>query len=95
MGFFIITDDNIFSLASQPMETSEPTSKRLQNKMESLQNLVESSQIKNQGASIYQKYSRFIEKKAILQKLLLVPAEALPVLLLAHTSLTCALSCSW
>jgi len=34
------------------METSENTSRKLQNKMESLQNLVESSQIKNQGASI-------------------------------------------
>ncbi|KAM3672042.1 LOW QUALITY PROTEIN: coiled-coil domain-containing protein 158 [Ammospiza maritima maritima] len=31
--------------------TSEPTSKRLQDKMESLQNLVESSQIKNQATS--------------------------------------------
>nr|XP_009933835.1 PREDICTED: coiled-coil domain-containing protein 158 [Opisthocomus hoazin] len=39
------------SLASQPMETSENTSRKLQNKMESLQNLVESSQIKNQAMS--------------------------------------------
>ncbi|KAL9851365.1 LOW QUALITY PROTEIN: coiled-coil domain-containing protein 158 [Geothlypis trichas] len=38
-------------IASQPMETSEPTSKRLQNKMESLQNLLESSQIKTQAMS--------------------------------------------
>ncbi|XP_035752854.1 coiled-coil domain-containing protein 158 [Egretta garzetta] len=36
---------------SQPMETSGNTSKRLQNKMESLQNLVESLQIKNQAMS--------------------------------------------
>lgn len=71
------------------METSEPTPKRLQNKMESLQSLVESLQIKKkQGASIYQKYSCFIEKTHTLQKLFLVPAKALPVLLLAHTSST-------
>lgn len=71
------------------METSEPTPKRLQNKMESLQNLVESLQIKNQGASTYQKYSCFIEKTHTLQKLFLVPAKVLLVLLLAHTSFTC------
>ncbi|KFR11405.1 Coiled-coil domain-containing protein 158, partial [Opisthocomus hoazin] len=38
-------------ITSQPMETSENTSRKLQNKMESLQNLVESSQIKNQAMS--------------------------------------------
>ncbi|KAF2986944.1 hypothetical protein EK904_002075, partial [Melospiza melodia maxima] len=38
-------------LTSLAHGTSEPTSKRLQNKMESLQNLVESSQIKNQATS--------------------------------------------
>uniref|UniRef100_A0A8B9SET9 Coiled-coil domain containing 158 n=1 Tax=Apteryx owenii TaxID=8824 RepID=A0A8B9SET9_APTOW len=40
--------------------TVESTSRKLQNKMESLQNLVETLQMKNQGARIYQKYSYFI-----------------------------------
>ncbi|KAM6361103.1 LOW QUALITY PROTEIN: coiled-coil domain-containing protein 158 [Alca torda] len=38
-------------ITSQPMETSENTPWRLQDKMKSLQNLVESLQIKNQGMS--------------------------------------------
>lgn len=70
------------------METSEPTPKRLQNKMESLQNLVESLQIKKQGARIYQNFSCSVEKTHILQKLFLVRGKALPVLLLAHTGFT-------
>ncbi|XP_062430954.1 coiled-coil domain-containing protein 158 [Rhea pennata] len=38
-------------IASQTMETSESTSRKLQNKMESLQNLVETLQMKNQAMS--------------------------------------------
>ncbi|XP_063192234.1 coiled-coil domain-containing protein 158 [Chroicocephalus ridibundus] len=38
-------------ITSQPMETSENTPRRLQDKMKSLQNLVESLQIKNQAVS--------------------------------------------
>ncbi|XP_068797312.1 coiled-coil domain-containing protein 158 isoform X3 [Struthio camelus] len=38
-------------ITSQPTETSESTSRKLQNKMESLQNLVETLQMKNQAMS--------------------------------------------
>ncbi|XP_067153172.1 coiled-coil domain-containing protein 158 [Apteryx mantelli] len=38
-------------VASPPLETSESTSRKLQNKMESLQNLVETLQMKNQAMS--------------------------------------------
>ncbi|XP_009077962.1 PREDICTED: coiled-coil domain-containing protein 158, partial [Acanthisitta chloris] len=51
----------IFSLASQAIETSEHTPRRLQSKVENLQNLVELLQITSQGARIYPNYSCFTE----------------------------------
>ncbi|NXQ96878.1 CD158 protein, partial [Sagittarius serpentarius] len=41
----------VLQITSQPMETSENTSRRLQNEVESLQNLVESVQIKTKAMS--------------------------------------------
>uniref|UniRef100_A0A8C8RS13 Coiled-coil domain containing 158 n=1 Tax=Pelusios castaneus TaxID=367368 RepID=A0A8C8RS13_9SAUR len=41
------------SSSPEPVETSGSTCRKLQNKMESLQNLVETLQMKNQGAAVY------------------------------------------
>ncbi|XP_010211225.1 PREDICTED: coiled-coil domain-containing protein 158 [Tinamus guttatus] len=51
------------TIASQPVETSDNTSRKLQNKMESLQNLVETLQMKNQAmSSMIRTQERKIEK---------------------------------
>ncbi|KGL72577.1 Coiled-coil domain-containing protein 158, partial [Tinamus guttatus] len=57
------TNTRIGKLASQPVETSDNTSRKLQNKMESLQNLVETLQMKNQAmSSMIRTQERKIEK---------------------------------